>query len=1237
MKKTIAIFTAVSLMAPIVLAKAKPNAKGLLPELAVTGDNETLNDQKALSSEVMITRAENRAIQSIQEVIKKSKGKPNEPDLYYRLAELYMKRSKSGRFFDLHRNTPLLKLSPFPVPNERGLEAVRRAVKIYTKIEASFPKYHNMDAVYFNNAFANQQLGQARVAQVLYSKLIQQFPKSPLIADGTLALGELYYDEGKFQDALSYFLKLNKNSRVYSYGMYKAAWAYYNLRDSDNAVKKLIDVVKSNPPLEAGEIPGNRHNLRREALRDLTIFIGDSYPADELYAFFKKITTEDELGSSMIDLAKLYDSHSRQKEMNIFLGEYIKKNPDGSQVVKAHLYLLQANETLKNRDAVIAHLEESSKLCGNNSSWKKEQKIEVYEESCLEGFRKQSLEVATKWWDIWLKNKKNTDFANLTQKLFKIILDNEDPKKPDYKTRFAYAELLFQVEKFDEATEQYKLVTANTPEPKLKHDAAYGALYSKEKSIEKGTNPLKEGERKELAEAYLKAFPTGAHAPQVQFKLGHIAYMEGQYDQAEKILKPISESTAKNKESKDLAFKSEDLLLDILNIRKDFVGIKNYAKKIVKTASGDRKAKLDKIMVEAHYTEIQEFAKSGDKNEASAKLLQFADEHKNSNLSQDALWQALSLEYAQGNLFQAAELSLKFTKKFPNDKRNSDALKEAANAYISTGQLQKAADSLVAIALEDKKVRNKNLELAADIYTLNEDYKNARLTYDKLLEAADGKTTERIYGKLLESFKKQKDEKQALRIKNQILSKGIEPYTTQIMISRAREALSQGNLKSAFDQSLKANNRDVSADVRAEARLIQSEILEKELVAQSVKAREDKFATVMALKTEKLDKAHTAYLSTLKMAKDPAIQLAAMEGIDRCYGNYIESLSTMPLPASLSPEDQKTLREELAKIIAPIHEKKVENATRLKSVAASLGKGNSGTRSIASLPVKDSFAPAIDYPKVELFKPYLPANENYASGKVGRATGDDRKLCNKTVIASGKYASINIFKTAASCLSVKNFDNLENFGLELAKEKKFRTLGLFYASVGSEGRGNTDKALWLIEAALKEEAHSATFIYQKARLLYEIDGITAAIGEFSKALNLDMTSPELKSFAGVKAYTEGNYIQAAEDLSSLSREDLIGFNVGITLSEAHAQKGDTEKALAVVKELLKQNKNQVEFLLQQAHLFETYKLNPDLALESYEKAMKVSSDNEIRNWLSKKIEVLKSKNKVGQHVYQGDL
>ncbi|MNK26233.1 Outer membrane protein assembly factor BamD [compost metagenome] len=1214
------------------------NEKGLLPEVRIGTGSEAENERKAFSSEIMITRSENRAIESLQSILKKQKGSKEEADLWYRLAELYMRRSKSGRFFDLHQNTPLLKLSPFPVPNEKGLEAVKRAIKIYSKIEAEFPRFKQMDSVLFNNAFANQQVGNFKNSELLYHRLLTQFPKSPVLADGTLALGELLYEQQKFAAALEHFLRLEKfpQSRVYAYGMYKAAWAYYNLRDSDNGVKKLIEVVKSNPPLRDGEVPSNRHNLRREALRDLTIFIGDAYAANKLYDFFEDITTEQELGESMMDMAKLYDSHSRQKEMNIFLGEYIEKRPTGPYVVKSHLMLVEANETLKQRPLVIEHLQTSSDLCRPDSSWRALQKADDIIASCDEGFKKSSLEIAAKWWDIWLKNKKNVAFSDLTQQLFKLMLDNENPAKPDYKTRFAYAELLFQLEKYEEASVQYKLVGDKSTDPTMKHDATYAALFSKEKSLEKGKDPLKEAERKELATNYLAKHPTGKYATAVRFKMGHIAYEEQNYPEAEKILTPLAQ--LKGSENADIKKKSEDLILDMMNLRKDYAGIKTFSRTIAASTGDDsRKKNMNKIMEEAHFTEVQEIVKTTDKDKAAQKLMEFAKEHDGSKLAQDATWQALSLLYSEGKIFEAAELSQTFVKKYPTDKRNLDAMKEAAKAYADVGQISKSAETLVKVAEMDKKNRSAHLELAADIYLLEKKLKEARAAYMGMLVDADRATLERIYGKLLDSYKSEPRSAELAKLQNQIMAKGIEPFTTQIMIAQSQALFDAGKMTAAFDVAMKANGRSAPAEVRAEARLIQARILEKELVQQSVKAREEKFAMVLGLKTEKLDKAHTAYFTALKMSRDEYQQLEAMRGIDRCYSNYIESLQTIPLPASLTPQDQEQLRAELAKLTSPIQEKKNDNEAKLKVLAASKGQAASNERVYANIRPDQTITPLALYPAPEKMTAFLPASSDMTIGKVSRFESRGAKSCNKSAILTNQLSKLNALEVAGNCYSSRQYDMVERLGLELAKNKDTRAMGLFYVSVGSEGRGYADKALWMIEQSLKLQPEASPYVYQKARLVYKDEGLKSAMPLFDKVLDMQMPSTEMQTFAGVKAFSEGDFTKALINFSILPKEQLYTLNVGTLLSESYAQKGEIDKALSTIKSLLAGRKDNVDLLLEQAHLFETYKGSPTLALDSYEKAVKVSNQIEQRNWLVKKIQYLKNQNKVGQHVISGDL
>ncbi|MCB0369303.1 MAG: hypothetical protein KDD45_07570, partial [Bdellovibrionales bacterium] len=76
---------------------SKKDTRGLLPELQTNQEtNEQENEVKNIKSELLISRTETKAINSLLKIIKKYKGTSQEPDLLNRLAELYMRKSKSG-------------------------------------------------------------------------------------------------------------------------------------------------------------------------------------------------------------------------------------------------------------------------------------------------------------------------------------------------------------------------------------------------------------------------------------------------------------------------------------------------------------------------------------------------------------------------------------------------------------------------------------------------------------------------------------------------------------------------------------------------------------------------------------------------------------------------------------------------------------------------------------------------------------------------------------------------------------------------------------------------------------------------------------------------------------------------------------------------------------------------------------------------------------------------------------
>lgn len=1233
-------------------AAPQEDQRGLLPEVQLNSSNEDENEKRSLQTELLVTRAETQAIESLKKILAKKKGTASEPDLLHRLAELYMRRSRTGRFFDLHKDTKTLKLSTFPMPSEKGSDWIKKASAVYTDIEKRFPKYHDLDSVIFNNAFANQQLGQIRQAEILYQRMIDTRPQSRLIPDAAVALGELAYDQRRFALALENFALAQKfpESRVYTYALYKAAWTHYNMKDSEQGIQKLLDVVAACPPDAKGDQAKNRQNLRREAMRDLTIFVGDTKPADQLYGFFKKIATEEELSQSMMDLAALFMSHSRFKEMDIFLGEFTKKHPKNPGQVKATLMLVDAHENLKARDKVLTNLRRAAELCRLDSPWRKEQATSVIEESCQKNFRSATNSIAVKWWEIWQKNKTHQEFSGLLEQALKIVLENEDPTAPDVNSRFGYAELLFQLGRYTEASSQYaktaeqmvliswssipqkdtKQLTNNEgimlPSPKFPnedrkrlHDADYGALFSLEKAIEKKKSNELTSDRKKLAQIYLGRHPKGLHAGDVTLKMAVVFYDEKNYKSAKEWLAPLLAGTF----GRPLQTQSEDLFLEILNIEKNFTALASSSREFLKREKTEaRRNTLKKIEIESDYAGLQEeLQKTDDKQKAANRLRDFSQLHQGSTLSSDALFQAAALDFLNGRGLSGAKSIESFILASPKDPRITDALKESARAYAEAGEMSKAAELFQNLAEREPKLRQKHLETAADFLLLEGQFKKARGIYNQILPTASKETRTLLYSKILDTLKTDPNPSESSKIENLMLSENLEPYATEILVRRAEAQLQSGKKSEAFEAARKIMSRSAApAELRARARLIQAGILEGEFLQQSVKSSSaERFGMVLGMKIEKLEKAQTAFLGASKMSPDAAIQGQAFSGIDRVYGHLIESLETLKFPADLPPADLQALQSEISSMIGPLKAKRDENRHQMKSLVAVSAKEASKWADLGG----DASPPPAAPDQGRFLNPYLTKVWSDDISKVRRFEGDPKKTT-----CSSKSPEFS------NCLVAGQVDTAVKIARELTQDKATRLQGWHHLALASDSKGLKSKGLWLLRLAEKENPHHPLVRYEKGRLLSEIEGEGAGSADFAEVLKSSMSSTEIEILKGLRAFSEGDDSTVKKIFSGFSKKDLYHLEVGAMLSESLAKLGETDNAIRLIMELMKTGPT-TDLLIQQGRLNEVYKFAPAPAIEAYDKARKMAKDASQKAWLDKKIEYLKVNFKVGLHVTPG--
>ena len=169
-----------------------------------------------------------------------------------------------------------------------------------------------------------------------------------------------------------------------------------------------------------------------------------------------------------------------------------------------------------------------------------------------------------------------------------------------------------------------------------------------------------------------------------------------------------------------------------------------------------------------------------------------------------------------------------------------------------------------------------------------------------------------------------------------------------------------------------------------------------------------------------------------------------------------------------------------------------------------------------------------------------------------------------------------------------------------------------------------EKALWLIEKAYALEPENSMINYQKGKVLYSVEGINSALPYFEKVLDMKKSSPELAVMSGLKSFSDRDFITATEEFSRLSPEALYTYSLVELYVEATAQKGEAEEALKLSTKFLNSRPDSVDMLIQQARVYETFVMNPDNAMVSYQKALAKSSNTSQKEWLKRKIEFLKT-------------
>jgi tetratricopeptide (TPR) repeat protein len=339
---------------------------------------------------------------------------------------------------------------------------------------------------------------------------------------------------------------------------------------------------------------------------------------------------------------------------------------------------------------------------------------------------------------------------------------------------------------------------------------------------------------------------------------------------------------------------------------------------------------------------------------------------------------------------------------FPGASNAKECLTQAAQTFEAIARLDLAARVLLNLADLEPEKKDHWREVATDFFALSgnrESKERAIQMFVKLAEEKAGKPKTRdqaapILEKAFQLSKELKDTKLISSVRVKIEQLGVEPATSRFTVEEAEAAYKAGDATKAFNLARRVVGREAqlkdAKDVAARARFLQARILEDEYRRQSVKARVDRIGLVLAIKTEKLEKAQRAYQSAARMG-DTGVAIESYGRLADIYIDYAHAVKGMKLPDDVPESDQKVFYGEIEQIAMPMEEKGIEalgqaieaarKSARLDGMAGDL------QQKMDRLNMKSEVTPKVE---VEPLPPVVPGFTWRVLGFVGHERGGAR-------------------------------------------------------------------------------------------------------------------------------------------------------------------------------------------------------------------------------------------------------
>lgn len=728
----------------------------------------------SVSAEKEYERVLDQQIRELYKLTQKFKASANRGELWLRLAELYIEKasiidSRKQDEYDAKLRafqSGKTKIKP-RLDIAEAREYNKKAIQLYEWFEKDFPKDEKISQALFFLGYNYFELGDIDKGARYYEALTKGYPNTPFAGEAHFALAEYYFEGEKWTPAYkeyAYLIK-EKRHRLHTFALYKGAWCLFRLGKVQQAMNYLEYIIKTGKAETGEKLAGqkaiNRNRLENEAMRDIVVFYVEGGDPGKAPGYFQDLVGND-YSQHLERLAYQYAERGNKDASRDMFKFLIAQNPSGLKSFEYQYQIVQNYFYAKNTSRFKAELYSWVKDYDANSSWYAANRSnkEVIEssyklrETTLRNYVLQQHQTAQNSRAPYSQEQANEGYQ-LYLKEF-----SESTSAPDM--YFYFGELLYDMKKYDEAAIQYKWVVDKAPQNKFYSKAAQNLILAVERSIPTdqemqkrvGTTldpiPLEPKVDRfiKVGQWYVDKFPSSDKSVEIKFRMGRLFYQNNHFDEAIKLFREI----VKQKPNSKYAEYSANLLLDIYNLKKDYVALEKAGTELLTVpaiASSKAGADIRDVIEKASFKRGQDLEVEKKYAESAQVFDAFAKQNVKSTLATTALFNA-GVNYERAGMYAPAIAAYQavLSSKDPSaDKFKPKVRRLLAKQYQDTAQFEEAAKLYRQAAQENPK----------DPLTPNFIY-NAAILYEAL-----GRSEEAIrsYSEFMRVSKKHMDNMEA--------------------------------------------------------------------------------------------------------------------------------------------------------------------------------------------------------------------------------------------------------------------------------------------------------------------------------------------------------------------------------------------------------------------------------------------------------------------------------------------